>query len=164
MIAAIAAVDLNLGIGFGNDLLEHIPEDLAYFKQLTTGKVVVMGSNTWHSLPRKPLPNRYNIIITRTPPYEEESDGYSFHTWEEVEDFLKTTDRDVFIIGGGKVYERLLPYCDKLYLTFIGKGYENVDTYFPAFDATGEWKCTERSKTRHYKDLNYRFEHYERVN
>ena len=62
MIAAIAAVDVNFGIGFENQLLAHIPEDLQYFKQLTTGKVIVMGSNTWASLPTKPLPNRYNII------------------------------------------------------------------------------------------------------
>ena len=151
MIAAIAAVDINRGIGFENQLLEHIPEDLKYFKELTTGKIVMMGSNTWASLPVKPLPNRYNIIITRTPPYNEyvrklqetirsvkenrELES-SFMTWEEAIDFLNNTEKDVFIIGGEKVYEKLLPYCDKIYLTYISKTHNNVDTYFPDFKYT----------------------------
>lgn len=147
MIAAIAAVDMNFGIGFENQLLAHIPEDLQYFKQLTTGKVVVMGSNTWASLPKKPLPNRYNVIITRNPVYEEEADNYRFHTWDEVKEFLTTTNRDVFIIGGGRVYEELLPYCDKIYLTYICKEFENVDTYFPNF-FENEWKQTEVSEMK----------------
>ena len=64
MISAIVAVDYNWGIGFNGDLLEHIPEDLKYFKQLTTGNTVIMGRKTWDSLPNKPLPNRTNIVIT----------------------------------------------------------------------------------------------------
>ena len=66
MISAIVAVDNNWGIGFNGDLLEAIPADLKRFKELTTGHVVVMGSKTWNSLPRKPLPNRGNIVISRT--------------------------------------------------------------------------------------------------
>jgi dihydrofolate reductase len=162
MIAAIAAVDMNFGIGFENQLLAHIPEDLQYFKQLTTGKVVVMGSNTWASLPKKPLPNRYNIIITRNPVYDEEADNYRFHTWDEVKDFLATTTRDVFIIGGGRVYEELLPYCDKIYLTYICKEFENVDTYFPDF-FENEWKETEVSEMKKHNGIQYRFHHYERI-
>ena len=64
MIAAIVAVDANWGIGYNGDLLEHIPEDLKYFKTLTTGNIVIMGRKTWDSLPRKPLPNRLNMVIT----------------------------------------------------------------------------------------------------
>ena len=64
MISTIVAVDNNWGIGFNGDLLEHIPEDLKYFKELTSGNIVVMGRKTWDSLPKKPLPNRFNIVIT----------------------------------------------------------------------------------------------------
>ena len=165
MIAAIAAVDVNRGIGFKNQLLEHIPEDLKYFKKLTTGKVVIMGSNTWASLPVKPLPNRYNIIITRTPLYDEESNNYSFMTWEEVINFLNNTEKDVFIIGGERVYEKLLPYCDKIYLTYIGKAHNNVDTYFPDFkytDKYGKWDLIETSELKQYNDIVYCFQHYEK--
>ena len=63
MISAIVAVNEDWGIGYNNDLLEHIPADLKFFKTMTTGKTVVMGLNTWNSLPKKPLPNRFNIII-----------------------------------------------------------------------------------------------------
>ena len=67
MISAIVAVDENFGIGFNGDLLEHIPEDLKHFKELTSGHTVVMGRKTWDSLPKKPLPNRHNLVITKDP-------------------------------------------------------------------------------------------------
>ena len=67
MISAIVAVDENFGIGFNGDLLEHIPEDLKHFKELTSGHNVVMGRKTWDSLPKKPLPNRHNLVITKDP-------------------------------------------------------------------------------------------------
>ena len=162
MIAAIVAADMNFGIGYDNQLLESIPEDLKYFKQLTTDKVVVMGSRTWASLPKKPLPNRYNIIVTRNPMYDEETDNYSFHTLEDTIDFLMTTDRDVFIIGGGFIYEQLLPYCNKIYLTYIWKEHDNVDTYFPDFFES-DWEATELSEWKEYNGIQYQFQHYERI-
>ena len=76
MISAIVAVDNNWGIGFNGDLLEHIPEDLKYFKELTSGGVVIMGRKTWDSLPKKPLPNRVNIVITSNPKEDEENVKY----------------------------------------------------------------------------------------
>jgi dihydrofolate reductase len=76
MISAIVAVDKNWGIGFNNDLLEHIPEDLKRFKELTTGNTVIMGRKTWDSLPKKPLPDRLNIIITSNPKENEENIKY----------------------------------------------------------------------------------------
>ena len=77
MISAIAAVDKNWGIGFNGELLEHIPEDMKYFKELTTGNTVVMGRKTWDSLPKKPLPDRCNIIISRQGEHYERNDGYN---------------------------------------------------------------------------------------
>ena len=99
MISAIVAVDNNWGIGFNGDLLEHIPEDLKYFQELTSGSVVVMGYKTWESLPKKPLPNRKNIIITTKAISDPNA---SFWSYEFTEAFLKTRkDLDFFIIGGG---------------------------------------------------------------
>ena len=106
MISAIVAVDNNWGIGFNGDLLEHIPEDLKYFKELTSGCTVVMGRKTWDSLPKKPLPNRYNYIITHNP--SEDMVIYVIGylsvcmTMEYLkENILTQDDRETFIIGGG---------------------------------------------------------------
>lgn len=68
MISAIVAVDTSWGIGFNGELLEHIPEDLKHFKELTTGNTVIMGRKTWDSLPQKPLPERCNIIVSTLNP------------------------------------------------------------------------------------------------
>ena len=82
MISAIVAVDNNWGIGYNGNLLEHIPADLKDFKQLTTGQVVIMGRKTWDSLPKKPLPNRLNIIITSTPQENEENVKFLSHIYD----------------------------------------------------------------------------------
>ena len=112
MISAIVAVDNNWGIGFNGDLLEHIPEDLKYFKQLTTGHNVLMGRKTWNSLPVKPLPNRGNYIISSAEPLIMDKNTIRFQM-EDALNYLNYTLDDVFIIGGGTIYKELLPYCHK---------------------------------------------------
>ena len=102
MISAIVAVDNNWGIGFNGDLLEHIPEDLKYFKELTSGeyKAVVMGRKTWDSLPKKPLPNRKNIIITTQTNYNSQDE----HFWRLGQAKLVMKQQkgwEFFVIGGG---------------------------------------------------------------
>ena len=110
MIAAIVAVNKDWGIGYQNQLLEHIPDDLKRFKELTTGNLVVMGSNTWRSLPVKPLPNRYNAVITRNPlAFMGIEEDTVFLTWENMVNFLETyTERhgDVFIIIPNRRFEK----------------------------------------------------------
>ena len=102
MISAIVAVDYNWGIGFNGDLLEHIPEDLKYFKQLTTGNTVVMGRKTWDSLPKKPLPNRHNLVITKDPSIYELTNEVWFYTLRQIEVLmLKNKNVNYFVIGGG---------------------------------------------------------------
>lgn len=76
MISAIVAVDENWGIGYNGDLLEHIPEDLKYFKTLTDGNTIIMGRKTWDSLPKKPLPNRFNVVITSQERHFEEMTAF----------------------------------------------------------------------------------------
>lgn len=148
MIAAIVAVDENWGIGFNGNLLEHIPEDMKYFKELTTGNIVVMGRKTWDSLPKKPLKDRLNIIISNKP--KEVLGDMSIRI--DMEEFLirlihqkkeelinPDNEEKWFIIGGGQIYKELLPFCDRVYVTKIFKSHNNVDTYFPNLDEPEEW-------------------------
>lgn len=163
MISAIVAVDNNWGIGFNGDLLEHIPEDLKYFKQLTSGCVVVMGRKTWDSLPKKPLPNRLNIVITSQERHFEEM--AAFIPFSEAVSRLKRSPKedDWFIIGGGQIYKELLPYCDRVYVTKIFKDHDQVDTYFPNLDESDEWAPAIYSDIRQQGDLMYQFWQYDRI-
>ena len=166
MIAAIVAVDENWGIGYNGDLLAHIPEDLKYFKKLTTGNVVIMGRKTWDSLPKKPLPDRINVIIT-SQKKEIENDNLAFLPMDYVKSLIKDDNdilEDIFIIGGGTIYKELLPYCNKIYITKIQKQFENVDTYFPNLEESKEWKLTDSSDTLTHEDLQYCFQQYSRIN
>ena len=162
MISAIVAVDNNWGIGFNGDLLEHIPEDLKYFKELTTGHVVVMGTNTWNSLPIKPLPKRGNIIISSADRLIMCKNTLRLHM-EDVIDYFDYTNDDVFIIGGGSIYKQLLPFCDRVYVTKIFKDHENVDTYFPNLDESEEWAPAMCGNLRTHNDLSYQFWQYDRI-
>ena len=163
MISAIVAVDENWGIGYNGDLLEHIPEDLKYFKQLTSGNTIVMGRKTWDSLPKKPLPNRFNIVITSQERHFEEMTA--FIPFSEAVSRLKHSPKedDWFIIGGGQIYKELLPYCDRVYVTKIFKNHNQVDTYFPNLDESEEWTPAACTDIRQYKDLTYQFWQYDRI-
>ena len=164
MISAIVAVDENFGIGFNGDLLEHIPEDLKHFKELTSGYNVVMGRKTWDSLPKKPLPNRHNLVITKDPSIYELTNEVWFYTLRQIEVLmLKNKNVSYFIIGGGQIYEKLLPICDKVYLTKIMVSHENVDTYFPNIELMDNWKCVEQSEIKQYNDISYQFKTYSRI-
>ena len=171
MIAAIVAVDNNWGIGFNGDLLEKIPADLKYFKELTTDNIVVMGRKTWDSLPNTPLPDRINIVISNSLfPFE------GNYQWDVIKhlsmcasmdyaiNYIKNVDNDVFIIGGGQIYKELLPLCDRVYVTKIYKDYENVDTYFPNLNASDEWEAFCNGGPLAYKDFSYQFWTYDRIN
>lgn len=162
MISAIVAVDNNWGIGFNGDLLEHIPEDLKYFKELTSGHCVMMGRKTWDSLPKKPLPNRKNYIISSSQPAILGDNTIRFQMDDAIT-FLNYTWEDIFIIGGGKIYKELLPYCDRVYVTKIFKDHDQVDTYFPNLDESDEWAPAMQSALYTYKDLTYQFWQYDRI-
>ena len=167
MISAIVAVDEDWGIGFNGELLEKIPEDLKYFKELTTGNTVVMGRKTWDSLPIKPLPNRGNFIISRETPLLMENKAIRMNL-DMIKDTMKANENEnYFIIGGGQIYKELLPFCDRVYVTKIYTSHENVDTYFPNLDEPEEWntwKVVHQSKTKIYNNILYQFWTYDRIN
>ena len=129
-VSIIAAVGRNLELGRGNDLIWHFKEDMKFFKETTMGSSVIMGRKTFESLP-KALPGRKNIVITNNESYSAEG-AVTVHSVDEA---LKSADsQEVFVIGGGKIYEQLLPVADKLYLTEIEAECPEADTYFPGFN------------------------------
>lgn len=131
IISLIVAVAEGNAIGLGNDLLVHIPGDLKRFKEITTGHSVIMGKNTFDSLPRGPLPNRRNIVLSRNKSLT--INGCEVvNSVEEALGFVKD-ETEVFIIGGGAIYELFLPLANKLYLTIVEKKFE-ADVFFPDFD------------------------------
>lgn len=130
MISIIAAIGKNNELGKDNNLIWHIKEDLANFKKLTTGKKIVMGSNTYHSLPKK-LEGRTYIILSKSITNIEGATIFS--DFNELLDYLKSLDEEIMVIGGASIYKLFLPYADKLYLTEIDAA-AAADVYFPIFN------------------------------
>ena len=159
----IAAVDNNWAIGNKNQLLVRIPADQKFFRETTTGKVVVMGRKTLESFPNGlPLKNRTNIVLTRDMNYEVK-DAIVLHSLDELyEELEKYPSEDIYIIGGESVYRQLLPYCDVCHITKINKTYA-ADRYFPNLDDMPEWEITGESDEQTYFDLEYVFQKYERM-
>ncbi|MDR7857793.1 dihydrofolate reductase [Tissierella sp.] len=157
---AIVAVDLNWGIGFDGKLLEVIPDDMKFFRQKTIGNVVVMGRETFESLPeKKPLKNRVNLILTR----EKFIDNTELTVCNSVEDTLmklkKYDSNNIFIIGGESIYNQFLPYCDEIFITKIYKEYK-ANKFLPNIDKDKNWILKEKSEIKKYKHINYNFNTY----
>ena len=159
---AVVAVDKNWAIGNKGKLLVSIPNDMKRFRQITTGKIVVLGRKTLDTFPQKqPLKNRTNIILTRDMDYKV-SDAIIVHSIDELlEELKKYPTEDVYIIGGDSVYAQMLPYCDTVYATNIEHSYE-ADTYFPNLDKLDEWSVAEESEEQTYFDLEYVFRMYKK--
>lgn len=158
----IAAVDANWGIGNKGKLLIQIPDDMKYFRYMTTGHVVVMGRKTLESFPNKrPLPDRTNIVLTANPKYEVKGAAV-VHSIEELKELLQGYDsEDIFVIGGETIYRQMLPMCDAAYITKIDFSYE-ADAHFPDLDAEDAWVMSEESEEQTYFNVCYTFCKYER--
>lgn len=136
MISLIAAMAADRVIGMDNAMPWHLPADLAWFKRQTLDKPVIMGRRTWESIGR-PLPGRLNIVISSQPG---DADGVSWVT--SIDEALQAAGEvdEVMVIGGGRIYEQLLPRADRLYLTHIDAEVVG-DTTFPDFEPE-EWQST----------------------
>lgn len=137
MISIIVAIAENYAIGKQGDLLCHMPSDLKHFKETTAAHTVIMGERTFFSLPKHPLPNRRNIVLTDVP-------GKTFEGAEAVYSIDEAraavaADEEAFIIGGGMVYRQFMPIADKLYITHIHHSWEDADTFFPVIEES-VWK------------------------
>ena len=138
MLSLIVAISENNAIGKAGDLLCHLPNDLQYFKRQTSGCTVVMGKKTFLSLPKRPLPNRRNIVLTQQTEFAYDHTEVA-HSVPELMEMLSAYEQ-VFIIGGGQVYRQFLPLVDKLYITHIHHTWEDADTFFPEIDSS-IWQC-----------------------
>ena len=134
-LSMIAAIGENFELGYQNQLLCHLPADLKYFKEKTSGCPVIMGDRTWKSLPKKPLPNRRNIVITldKNAAYQ---DCEVVHSIEDAMDLVRD-EKESFIIGGATIYSLFIGLIGKLYLTRIHSDF-TADVYFPRFNEN-EW-------------------------
>lgn len=159
----IAAVDKNWAIGCKNKLLVSIPADMKFFRETTTGKVVVMGRKTLESFPNgMPLKKRTNIVLTHDKTYKV-PDAILVHSMEELhEELKKYPSEDIYVIGGETIYKQLLDECDVAHITKIDYEFE-ADAYFPNLDELPDWKITQDSEEQTYFDLEYYFYKYERI-
>ncbi|MBC5714198.1 dihydrofolate reductase [Roseburia sp. BX1005] len=159
----IAAVDKNWAIGKDNGLLVSIPADMKFFRETTTGKVVVMGRKTLESFPNGlPLKNRVNIVLTTDYSYQVK-DAVIVHSKEELEEELqKYNSEDIYVIGGESVYRLLLDACDTAHITKIDYAYE-ADAFFPNLDENPDWEIVADSEEQTYFDLEFYFLKYQKV-
>ena len=163
MISIIVAIAENYAIGKKGDLLCHMPADLKHFKEITSGKTVMMGERTFFSLPKHPLPNRRNIVLTDVA-------GKTFEGAEAVysiDEMVKLIngEEEAFVIGGGMVYRQMMPRADKLYITHIHSSWEDADTFFPEIKES-EWKLlsAERHEADDKNPYDYTFAEYVKAN
>ena len=160
-ITNIVDVDLAMGIGKNNDLLCHLSTDLKRFKEITTGHTVVMGLNTWISLPRKPLPNRRHIVIAPEKVFEHPDVEFAHSIEEAIEKMDK--DKENFIIGGGMVYNTFMEYAQTIMLTVFQKKFD-ADTFFSPI-LPEVWTLIEESETMYdeKEKLEYVYQKFSRI-
>lgn len=160
-IMIIAAISEDRVIGNQGSIPWYLPADLARFKQLTIGKTVIMGRKTWESLPEnvRPLPGRFNIVVTRQKDYVVLGDAAVAGSLEEAI-LIAPEDRNIYVIGGGELYAQALPLAETIDLTIVKGKYEG-DTYFPVFDMD-EWFEVYSFEVIGTNRLDYTFLTYER--
>lgn len=157
MISISVAVAKNNIIGKDNKLIWHISEDLKRFKQITSGKTMIMGRKTFESLPGI-LPNREHIVVTRDKNFKVDSDKVKIvHNLDSLIKEYAHSEDEIFVIGGADIYKQVLPYTHKIYLTKIDKDFDG-DTYFPEIDPN-KFKVEYSSEkiTDDKSKLNYTF-------
>ena len=162
MLSIIVAKAKNNIIGKNNELVWHLPEDLKHFKELTTGHTIIMGRKTYESL-GKPLPNRKHIIFSQNPDFRvHEENVQVVHSLLEIQDLIEGKE-EAFVIGGAMIYNFLMPYVKKMYVTEIKQEYDG-DAFFPIIDSE-KWKETSRTTgiKNEENNLDYDFVTYEKI-
>ncbi len=141
----IAHASSNWGIGKNNDLMFRLPLDMKFFRETTTGGVVIMGRKTLESFPnQKPLPNRVNIVISRNPDFAPEGVIVARSPEEAAEIANSYTDKKHFIIGGAAIYEAMLPYANTAYITKVFEA-ADADSFILDFDNSPDWELVSQS-------------------
>lgn len=161
-VSIIAAVADNYAIGKNNKLIWHLPADMKHFKDMTTGHAVVMGKRTFESLPKGPLPNRRNIVLTSIP----EGNFDKYYEAISLQDAIELCEKEdkVFIIGGSSVFKQALnlPAVENMYITWVHEEFM-ADAFFPKFDEK-EWELvkSERHEADEKNPYAYTFCEYKR--
>lgn len=166
-ITLIAAADSHWGIGYQNRLLFHLKEDMKFFREKTIGNIVIMGRKTLESLPdAAPLPNRTNIVLTRTQAERwkarSRERGQNLLIAESMEEVRRQIERlkgEAFVIGGEEIYQEMLPLASEIYLTRV-ESERKADAFFPNLEQLREWKVMEVSEKFSEEDITFRFWHY----
>lgn len=158
MINLIVCVDRDWGIGNDGSLLFSIKQDMEFFKSKTIGKTVVMGRKTFDTL-GKPLKGRKNVVLTHNPDFKHEG----VIVCRSVDEVLKICENnEIFVIGGGEIYERFLPYCDKAYITKVDT-VKDADAYMVNLDKEKDWELASETKDFLQGEFAYRFAVYEKT-
>ena len=163
MIYSILCVDNKFGIGKKNDLLFHLPKDMAFFRDKTNGHVVAMGENTLLSFPnQKPLPKRINIVLSQDKSHN--YDGViNVHDFQEFLRLLKKhSSEDVYVIGGASIYHQTLPYVDGVYLTKVDAD-GGAELFFDNIDKIETFECVSESKPLEDNGYKIRFCYYKNL-
>lgn len=162
MIRAIVHADKNWGIGKGNDMMFSLPKDMKFFRETTLGHTVVMGGNTLRSFPgQKPLKNRENIVLSRG---QVRDDCVIVRSFEELKTAIRNRlDKDVYIIGGGEIYQKLLPYCHEALVTKVD-AVGDAEVFFPNLDEDENFVCVYESEPLDDNGYTIRFTTYKNLN
>lgn len=160
----IASADNNWAIGYDGGLLAHVPGDMRFFREKTTGNVVILGRKTLETFPGgKPLKDRENIILTSDKNFSAEGAAI-VHSVDELLEYVKKYDNDsLYVIGGARVYAELLDYCDTAYITRFYTSFDNADAFIENFDALEGWKLEKQSAIMEEKGIKYSFCTYAKV-
>ena len=169
MIAAITAAGINWEIGKNGNLLIRIPEDMKRFRRITKGTTVIVGRVTYDSLPKKPLPNRETLLVSRQfSTFTRLSNHLTGSDLKSVQQYLSwirdsRTDDDIFVMGGGQIYRELLDYCEAVYLTKVYKSFPDADTFFPDLDSAAAWNISEKSAMAEFEGVPFQYITYRRI-
>ena len=156
MLSIIVAKAKNNVIGKNNKLIWCLPEDLTRFKNITTGHTIIMGRKTFESLGRV-LPNRKHIVLTQNKDYKiNDINVEVVYSLTEINKYIESKE-EVFVIGGATIYNLLMPYVTKMYITQINKNFEG-DAFFPNIDKK-KWKIIEQEKRSSTSENNFDYEY-----
>ena len=156
----IVAVDKNFAIGKNGDIPWHISEDMKYFRNVTSGKSIIMGRKTLESFPnKKPLPKRKNIVLSRDKSFTAEGAVVV----NSIEEAVKEAGDEGFVIGGGEIYKMFLPYVKYAYVTKINAEFD-ADTYMANLDLEKDWKLYKKGEMLEENGISFSFDIYENTN
>ena len=160
-LSLIVAVAHNRVIGVGDRIPWRLPEDMKHFKQTTTGHPIIMGRKTWESFPKRPLPDRTNIVITRNSAFTAEGATLVPSLDEAIETAQQSPgNEETFVIGGAQVYAQALPLVDRMYMTEVDSAFDG-DVLFPEYPSA-HWHEVSRTQNTSSTGLNYSLVIYER--